>query len=382
MTGQRIPVSGDMLQWAINRSGHELAEAEHKFPMLELWLSGEQNPTLKQFKEFAAWTHTPGPLLLLHEPPRIELPIADFRAGRTASPLQPSTELLDTIHLCQRRQAWFEDYAERAELPGFQGRKFEPGLSIVEAAARLRSELNYDVADRTAIRNSEDARRHLIGSFEDLGGLVVVNGVVGNGTHRILNTDEFRGFTLNSDMSPLVFINGADSKNGQLFSLAHEFAHVWRGDTGVSSEEPSIPGNNDVERWCNQVAAEFLVPAADLRNQEVSSETIDEDVARLARYYGCSTLVIIIRLRELSLMDKQFLSELYERELRRLKGSSSAKPLGGNFHANQRYRIGRRFGEYLFRETAAGRTSFTDAMRLSNLNRGVLERYLTGDRAA
>lgn len=381
MVSERVTVAAHMLRWAITRSGRGIDAATAVFPQLQRWLNGELSPTVRQFKDFATWTRTPAPLLMLTTPPPIGLPIADFRIGRGDPAPTPSTELIDTIHVCQRRQAWFEEFAEEFGIPGFSGHRFPPDINVTGAAAQLRADLGYQVSDRAQIRRGDDARSYLISAFEDLGGLVMVNGVVGNNTSRPLNTDEFRGFTLNSDTSPLVFVNGADSKNGQVFSLAHEFAHVWRGDTGVSAEELTGPTANKVEKWCNHVAAEFLVPAADLRHQEFSEGTADHDVQRLARRYGCSTLVVIIRMRELSLMPERVLTDLYARELHRLATLSDA-PAGGDFYRNQSYRIGPRFGEHLFRDTAAGRTTFTEAMRLTNLSRGTLERFVTGDKAA
>lgn len=382
MAIERVSVTPGMLQWAIDRSGRQREDAHAKFPKLDHWLAGEQSPTVNQFKEFARWTRTPAPFILLQSPPTIDLPIADFRIGRGTGPTSPSTELIDTIHLCQRRQAWFEEYLEDFGIPGFRGARFREGTSELEAAAHLRAELSYDITDRTKVRDGSDARRYLISAFEDLGGLIVVNGVVGNNTSRPLDVNEFRGFTLNSPSAPLVFVNGADTKNGQVFSLAHEFVHVWRGDTGVSAESLTDPSNNEIERWCNRVAAEFLVPAADLRAQEVQQETIEDDLRRLSRRYACSTLVIIIRLRELDLLDKAFLSECYARELRKLRQTTAPKSAGGDAIANQKYRIGNRFGKHLFQDTASGRTSFTDAMRLTNLSRTTLERFVTGDQAA
>lgn len=382
MSVKRVSVAPDMLNWAIERSGKTLDAASTKFPKLNQWLTGELSPTVNQLKEFARWTHTPAPFLLLESPPHIELPIADFRKGRESSVLQPSTELIDTIHLCQRRQAWFEEYVEDLGLPGFRGTRFSPSISETTAAAHLRSELSYDMEHRAAVGSGDAARRYLISAFEDLGGLVVVNGVVGNNSSRRLDTNEFRGFTLSSDAAPLVFVNGADTKNGQVFSLAHEFCHVWRGDTGVSAETLNGSSNNQVEQWCNKVAAEFLVPAADLREQPINAETIDADLPHLSRRYACSTLVIILRLRDMEILDKAFLSRLYIREAARLRKIKPPPSSGGNMLRIQNYRIGKRFGHHLFRDTASGRTSFTDAMRLSNLNRNTLERFITGDQAA
>ena len=88
-----------------------------------------------------------------------------------------------------------------------------------------------------------------------------------------------------------------------MFSLLHEFAHVWRGESGVSAGGEPLRGRSDrVERWCDAVAAEIAVPVADLRSQFDASTGLAEELECLADRYRCSTLVVLIRLRDTGLV--------------------------------------------------------------------------------
>ena len=99
MVSERVTVAAHMLRWAITRSGRGIDAATAAFPQLQRWLNGELSPTVRQFKDFATWTRTPAPLLMLTTPPPIGLPIADFRIGRGDPAPTPSTELIDTIQI-------------------------------------------------------------------------------------------------------------------------------------------------------------------------------------------------------------------------------------------------------------------------------------------
>jgi len=348
-----------------------------KFKSWDRWLQGGAQPTVKQAEELARFGHVPFGALLLPEPPSARLPIEDFRVGRGGAAEEPSQNLLDVIHQSQRRQDWYRDYADRYGLPR-RGFLRGPGHAEVdEAAATLRSELAFEVEERRGLSDADAARKHLVQRFEFLGGLVVVSSMVGNDTHRILDTEEVRGFTLHDDVAPLVFVNAADTKRGQIFSLAHEFAHVVRGDSGVSAEHENLPANIDVEGWCNAVASEFLVPAADLRQRFDAEAKMTLELDRLASVYLCSTLVVLIRLGRLRLVPENSFNARYEAEVNRLiELTKDPRQGGGDFYRNQPFQVGDSLSRAVINDAMEGHTPIRDALRLLDFSSvAVMDRY-------
>lgn len=319
------------------------------------------------WKDIAAYTRVPIGYLFLPEPPTNELPIPDFRVGRDG-PAVPSADLLETVYLNQRRQAWYEDYlaslGSNTPLPFVGSAR---GLPVAAAAQLITEALDYAVERRLQWRGVDDARHHLVNRFEVLGGLAVLNSMVGNDTHRMLDIDEFRGFTLHSTSAPLVFVNSRDSKRGQVFSLLHEFAHVWRGDSGVSAGGTPLTSHaHHVEQWCDAVAAEIAVPEHDLRTVFVRGTDLTAELDRLADRYRCSTLVVLLRLRQHHLIPATGFSAHYSAELERLLTAMRRRRAagGGDFYNNQPFRIGRTLSRAIIHDTQRGATPMTEALRL------------------
>ena len=248
----RVEVTPALIAWAKDRSRIDEADLVRRFPKLRAWELGEIAPTMKQLEDFARATHTPIGFLLLSEPPEEQVPIADYRTMQDAVLTRPSADLLDTIFQCQQRQEWYRSFAQlnREDPVSFVG-SLSTGSPVVAAAAAMRQTLTFDIEQRGS--TFTEALSRLAHEAEERGVLVMVNGVVGSNTHRKLDPKEFRGFALVDRLAPLVFVNGADTKSAQIFTLAHELAHLWIGETGLDDLDPTAGSTIDVERWCNQV---------------------------------------------------------------------------------------------------------------------------------
>ncbi|HEX6640598.1 MAG TPA: ImmA/IrrE family metallo-endopeptidase [Thermoanaerobaculia bacterium] len=359
----RVEVKPELLRWAGERSMIERDALEERFPKLREWEARETWPTLKQLEAFARATHTPIGFLFLQEPPEERLPIPDFRTIRSARIRRPSPDLLDTIYLCQQRQDWYSEFArmEGEDRLPFVG-SATIASDIVATASEIRDRLKFSLDERRLMPSWTEALRRFIELADNAGVLVMVSGVVGSNSHRKLDPDEFRGFTLADQRAPLVFINGSDTKAAQMFTLAHELAHVWLGETGVSDERPSAFGQQGVERWCNEVAAELLVPAELFRNDYDATTDLASETQRLARRFKVSTLVILRRMFDTGGLSHDLFQAAYAAELRRLM--ETVPRSGGNFYVTLGARASKRFTRALVVSTLEGRSTYTEALRL------------------
>jgi len=359
----RVEVKSELLRWAAERSRIERDALGDRFPKLEQWEMGVVQPTLKQLEDFARATHTPIGYFFLPEPPVERIPIPDFRTVGGAPLQQPSPDLLDTIHLCQQRQEWYREFARTiGERPlAFAGAAAVTS-EVIDAAERIRHSLGFDLEERRQMPSWTDALRRFIELADNVGVMVMVSGVVGSNNRRKLDPDEFRGFALADPVAPLVFINGSDTKAAQMFTLAHELAHIWLGQSAVSDAQPVEIDGNTVERWCNAVAAELLVPLAVFRDDYDPRADLRTETDQLARRFKVSTLVILRRMRDADGLTQPQFRAAYDAEVQRLLARPTGK--GGNFYLTLGARASKRFARALVVSTLEGRSSFTEALRL------------------
>jgi Zn-dependent peptidase ImmA (M78 family) len=230
------------------------------------------------------------------------------------------------VYQCQQRQEWYRDYTRvRREGPvPFVG-SLTTETDAVEAARAMHGVLSYAPEDRGP--TWAEALRRLNEAADQRGILVMVSGIVGSNTHRKLDPREFRGFALADDLALLVFVNGSDTKAAQIFTLAHELAHLWLGQSAVSDADVEASASNAIERWRNQVAAEFLVPL-DTLDADTAQPDLTGELDRVARVFKVSTLVVLRRIFDAGLLSERQYRSAYARERDRVLALMDQRPPG------------------------------------------------------
>jgi Zn-dependent peptidase ImmA (M78 family) len=372
----RVAVSPGVLKWAQERSGVSTTALRKRFGRLAEWESGETRPTLRQLEDYARMTFTPLGYLFLDEPPEEIAPIPTYRTVGDGSPVKPSPDLLDTIYSMLRRQDWMRDYliqqgCEPFAFVGSTSASADP--RAVAQAIRQTLDLGSSWASR--YRTWTAALDGLMGRAEAAGVLVMMNGVVGNNTHRALDPNEFRGFVLSDSYAPLVFLNGADGRAAQMFTLAHELAHVWIGNSAAFDLRLMQPSTASAEIFCDAVAAEFLLPESELRAVWPEYRNAPEPFEQVAQHFKVSSLVGARRALDLHLIGRDRFFEFYEAFLEDTRRTRANRDPGGDFYNSQPNRVGRRFGDAVVRAVQEGRLLYRDAYALTGLRGPTFDEY-------
>jgi len=377
----RVAIQPRLLEWAQQRAGLATDTLVAAFSKYEQWLTQEESPTMHQLEQFADKTHTPLGYLFLAEPPEDRLPIPDFRTLDSKAPRRPTPDLLETVQTLQLRQEWMRDYIiEQGKEPLPFVRSISTRDDPVHAAAKMREHLNLGEIWAADANDSDDALRILRRKIEESGVFIFINGVVGNSTSRKLNTDEFRGFTLSDDYAPFIFINNNDAKAAQFFTLAHELVHVWLGEGGVSN--PEVQGaraTQGLERFCDQTAAEFLVPQSALLKAWETVRRTEYPLDRLASVFKVSRIVVARRAMDMGLISRDQFSTYFNAcmiqwRAHAARGKEQGRG-GGSFWPTFNMRLSDRFGAAVVRAVRTGSLHHSEAYELTGLRGSSFETY-------
>ena len=298
-------ITPNVLKWARESSRMTEQAAAAKVPVpvdkLKEWELGTSQPTIIQAQKLAKAYKRPFALFFLPEIPRDFQPLQDFRKKDSK---ELTTSSIFIIREIQQKQAWISDvYAEdNEEKLSFYGR-FTINDSPELVAQNILKTLNIIPANY----KTENPIKEWIDAAE-------INGIFVSRTSFIhsrlkLDSDELQGFAIADPYAPFVFVNSDDWNAPQLFTLVHELAHIWISETGISNDiDPEIKNKDKlypVEIFCNEVAANALMPKRNILGLSSSIYQNAQNVFKAAKTLGVSSFAFLVRALNLNQISVQ-----------------------------------------------------------------------------
>jgi Zn-dependent peptidase ImmA (M78 family)/DNA-binding XRE family transcriptional regulator len=356
-------INSYLLTWARRRAQMDVAQLAHSakasVSQISSWENGDSRPSLSKAMEIAKTLRIPFGYLFLSRPPLEQLPIPDFRTVAGEKPRGISLELRDVIQSALLKQQWFQDYRSREGESGFDFVLGDVSKGTeADIASFIRDAMGWSDETRRSSAGASGYLTELVGKAEALGILVMRSGVVGSNNTRKLSVSDFRGFALADKIAPVIFINSNDAKTAQVFTFAHELAHIWFGRSGISDPEIVISTRNaqSVELRCNSVAVNLVAPEDEMRSVWPSKA----NASVVAAHFRVSEIVILRRALDLQLID----SSEFRAKVGALPQRVVKKGEGGNFHTTLPARNSPLFTRTLLADVRVGSTGYRDAARL------------------
>jgi len=296
-------ITPNVLKWARDSARMTEETAAAKIPKLTIeklkeWEHGTIQPTIRQAQILAKAYKRPFALFFLPEVPRDFQPLQDFRKSGSK---ELTTSSIFIIREIQQKQAWISDvYMENNEekLP-FVGR-----FSIKDNPKFVANDILATLNVNPAKYKSDNPIREWINAAES-------NGIFVSRTSFIhsrmkLDSEELQGFAIADPFAPFIFINSDDWNAPQLFTLVHELAHIWIAATGISNGiEPELVNRNKfnpIELFCNEVAANALIPSEIILNIDRTVFRNSQEIFKVAKNLGVSSFAFLVRALNLQLV--------------------------------------------------------------------------------
>jgi Zn-dependent peptidase ImmA (M78 family)/transcriptional regulator with XRE-family HTH domain len=295
-------ITPNVLKWAREsaRMTEEIAAAKVSVSAdkLKEWETGTNQPTIRQAQTLAKVYKRPFALFFLPGIPRDFQPLQDFRKSGSKS---LTTSSIFIIREIQQKQAWISDvYSENQEEKlAFVGR-----FSINDNTQIVAKDILRTLKINPSSYKTDNPIKEWIDAAER-------NGVFVSRTSFIhsrlkLDSEELQGFAIADPHAPFIFVNSEDWNAPQLFTLVHELAHIWIAETGISNDVVPDLINKDkfhpIELFCNEVAANALMPKEIVLSLDSKSFKTSKDVFKASKQLGVSSFALLVRALNLNII--------------------------------------------------------------------------------
>jgi len=378
-------VTPSVLEWARLKAGLSIDEAARRIGRspneITSWEDGSGLPSIAQARKAADVYKRPFAVFYLDRPPRDFQVLQDFRRLPDADIGVFSPELSYLVRISKHRQEWARDYLLEEEyeaLPFINSASLDDSPDTI--AADIRSILGITPKDQIDTPSRYDAFRLWMDRAEAVGIFVF--------RQRKVSLAEARGFSIADDVAPFIFINSNDSKSGQLFTLAHELAHLWLGFSALTNSEFQWSFPDDISRKieiiCNRIAASSILDDrvfVDVWRDMIHRHDTEESIELSAGYFRVSEEVVARRLLDKGIIEQERYRELREyykdrwkkyeqRERKKQKESDS----GPSYYRTRAVALGYSFTQTVISGYLSGSISVRDASSVLNVKANNLRR--------
>lgn len=364
-----VNIQPAIISWALSQTSEEKLGTK-LVDNIKHWLDGTKSPTFNQIEDFSKKSHIPLGYFFLQTPPIEQISLLEYRTLDSIQLTNPSRNLIDTIHDMEAVQEWMVNYRKEWNYDTISIVGSLKGITDISVIAdTIRKDLGLNIEWYKDCGDPSEAFNKVRGLLEECGIVVMMNGIVGKNTHRALDVNEFRAFAMVNEWAPLIFINGADSAGGRLFSLFHELVHLWIGENDLYNDTKySANGIKPIEVTCNAVAGALMVPKTAFLEKwnNNTNDDIHEKIKELARMFRCSSSVIARRALDNKKIDQNVYNMVIADAIEAYIQTKQEKSSGGDYYRVARSKLDGVFVRALCESVNSGRTSFTEAYRLTN----------------
>lgn len=376
------------MKWARESAGFSPEEAAKKIgrPVNDInaWETGRQKPTIPQARNASRVYKRPLAVFFLPQPPKDFSTLRDFRRLPSDYPREFSTNLRFLIRQTHDRQEWLREYLHEE---GFSPLKYIGSGSISEnsniLAGKIRNALGITYDDIRGCNSRSEALNVWIDASEKLGICVFQSG---NMQYEKIDIEEARGFALADQYAPFIFLNAQDAKVAQIFTLAHEITHLWINESGISNlfeKGRALAGADEIEVFCNYVAAEVILPQKDfseLWHNMDESDPLEDRIESGSRKFKVSKTVIARKLLTLeNISQRQYLElagQFYQEWLEHKERQINVSSKGGPHPCLMKViNNGRHFSRVVLGAYQGGRLSGRDTSNILGIKLNTLPKY-------
>ncbi|MBI2934009.1 MAG: ImmA/IrrE family metallo-endopeptidase [Chloroflexi bacterium] len=384
-TRQDVPINPRILRWAREQASFSPEQAADRAGIRELkakgltggerlatWESGKDSPTLNDLEAIARAYRRPLLTFFLPEPPQVETRLQDFRTvgDRPADKSTPEfAAFRRQIEALQKevRTLIAEEGGNPLDFIGSATTNTRP----LEIAQAIRNTLEFTLANQQQVHSPEELFHVLREKAGDAGIFTLCRADLGS-WHSKISVAEFRGLVISDAIAPFIVINPNDARTALVFTLIHEMAHLWLGESGISNIATltaDTSGYQEREIFCNQVAAEFLVPGATFLSElrALGDMEMERKIQLLAGIFKVSRIVISRRLLDFKRITSKVYWDLYNQwrdEAHRERETRKQREGGPGYFVLTRSKLGSKLLNKVIGAAYDGRLSYSAAARM------------------